>query len=514
MGPIIEVQFKQGHRLGLRRALIEQYEKLAAVLTPSVAAFQVLSLEDISLHAGHVIVNYIHTGTYQTLKWLGPATGSDEAVAKLKTAFEVYASARKYDMPDLEKLAKDQVANLSKVLGAFLVVDVINEAYDVSSGDEGWFEGYLKEVIKKAFEKSTMVSDEDPQPETKAGDNSNVIAKSILRIALEVHREIVDRLPVKTTTLTLGQPPLVINSSRPEGGNKSTLAIAEGKTEKEPTMLAPGKADVDGLRSDAVSALQRFGAVVEARNASSSRLTTTGADGNKNDKNVLLQEGKAPSKEGLKVGDTPTVGNTFGALPAGKGAGNSSLFGDGPTGTGFGVKVGGASGTTPTGSGYFGSLPNGSSGTTGAGFGSSFGGGSVITSTGLDGRPYGGGFGSGTTGAQPSGFVVGRPYVGGFGGGTTGTGFGSSFGGGSNSGTTIAGSGRVSGDGSGNENTGTAKSAFSAMSERERCGTINVYQNNAFMDVYKNWSPEELRLADYAQGRKAGSEGTFARYRS
>ena len=56
------------------------------------------------------------------------------------------------------------------------------------------------------------------------------------------------------------------------------------------------------------------------------------------------------------------------------------------------------------------------------------------------------------------------------------------------------------------QNQGTGSTPFSAFSEKDGpTGSNCYYQSIAFMQPYQNFSYEELRLADYAQGRKTGT---------
>ncbi|KAI8303210.1 Nucleoporin [Colletotrichum sp. SAR11_240] len=55
---------------------------------------------------------------------------------------------------------------------------------------------------------------------------------------------------------------------------------------------------------------------------------------------------------------------------------------------------------------------------------------------------------------------------------------------------------------------GTAITPFQAHQEKETAGAgnqSNAFQNILFQEPYKKWSAEELRLADYAQGRRHGN---------
>jgi nuclear pore complex protein Nup98-Nup96 len=52
---------------------------------------------------------------------------------------------------------------------------------------------------------------------------------------------------------------------------------------------------------------------------------------------------------------------------------------------------------------------------------------------------------------------------------------------------------------------GTSVVPFQAYTEKENNGTTNAFQNITFQDAYKKWSQDELRLTDYAQGRRHGN---------
>ncbi|KAL2131450.1 hypothetical protein VTI74DRAFT_5098 [Chaetomium olivicolor] len=214
-------------------------------------------------------------------------------------------------------------------------------------------------------------------------------------------------------------------------------------------------------------------------------------------------------------GSNATTNTGFGSGTTGFGAGTNT----GTTGTSlFGGGGGGGFGSNTTGgfgSGGFGSKPAfGTPATTTAGTGL-FGGGSTTTTSGTG---FGsGGFGSTSTttpafGGGTSLFGGNKPATTGFGTGTStfgsGTG-GSLFGGGTTTGT---GFGATTNPGIGTnvgDPPGTAVVSFSPTVEREQNNSSqsNSFQNILFMDAYKKWSADELRLADYNQGRKTGSPG-------
>ncbi|KAF2277162.1 uncharacterized protein EI97DRAFT_432771 [Westerdykella ornata] len=210
-------------------------------------------------------------------------------------------------------------------------------------------------------------------------------------------------------------------------------------------------------------------------------------------------------------GSTNSSNTGFGSNTATSGFGQpstgGSLFGGGSntTSSPFG---GGGSGFGTNTNTAFGSKPFGGSGTTGT---SLFGGGS---STG----PTFGGFGSTNTstpafgGGSTGGGLFGQKTTG-FGTTSTGTGTGGLFGGGSTGGgfgsTTTGGFGTsTSGFGAATStqpNNGTGSVPFSAFQEKDGTGSQH-FQTITFQQPYQNYSLEELRLADYNQGRRYGNQ--------
>ncbi|KAM6534898.1 hypothetical protein FALCPG4_004517 [Fusarium falciforme] len=185
----------------------------------------------------------------------------------------------------------------------------------------------------------------------------------------------------------------------------------------------------------------------------------------------------------------------FGGFGANNTTNTSGGFGSNTTG-GFGSKPATTFGSTGnTGTGLFGS--SNTTTNTGTGFG---GFGNTTNNTSTFGSTNTGGGMFGNNNANKTGFGT-TSNTGGslFGGGntnTTGTGFGGGFGT-SNTNTLGGGVG---------DPPGTAITPFQAHTEKEPNTTsTNSFQNVLFQDPYKKWSAEELRLADYVQGRRHGN---------
>ncbi|KAH6680270.1 putative nucleoporin [Halenospora varia] len=187
----------------------------------------------------------------------------------------------------------------------------------------------------------------------------------------------------------------------------------------------------------------------------------------------LFGGGATTSGFGGSGGFGATTNNAFGAKPSGFGTAattGGSIFGGGTATAGSGTGFGGGFGTNTASS----SSPFGGSGTTGGGlFGQN--------------KPA---FGASTTTANPfGGAATSSP----FGGGTT-----SAFG---------APASTALGGATG-ECQGTGSVPFAPFVEKEPNNTTNQqnsFQSISFQPAYQKFSPEELRLADYAGGRKFGN---------
>ncbi|KAI0539081.1 nuclear protein 96-domain-containing protein [Xylaria digitata] len=208
-------------------------------------------------------------------------------------------------------------------------------------------------------------------------------------------------------------------------------------------------------------------------------------------------------------------GNTTSAFGASN-TGGSGLFGSGGTSTSFGSNPTGGFGSN---TGAFGAKP-GAFGTTSSAGGGLFGGSTTATSGGAFGgfgssntnnastsSPFGGGgtgsslFGNNASGNKPTfGSTTSTPGL--FGGNTT-TGTTSTFGSFGNTTNNPA----TTALGAVGDPPGTANvTNFQPLIEKESATSAaqNSFQNILFQDAYKKWSSEELRLVDYAAGRRYG----------
>ncbi|KAL2075325.1 hypothetical protein VTL71DRAFT_268 [Oculimacula yallundae] len=197
-------------------------------------------------------------------------------------------------------------------------------------------------------------------------------------------------------------------------------------------------------------------------------------------------------------GATNTGGGLFGSAGTGTTGGFGSGGGFGATNNNaFGAKPGGF-GTTASTGGMFGSAGTATAGGSGfGGFGatnttsSPFGGGNTTTGGGLFGQNKPAFGAAATPASNPFGAAATSSP---FGGGSTGA-----FGAPQSTALTTTGAGECQ---------GTGNVPFQPFVEKEPNSSSNQqnsFQSICFQQPYQKFSPEELRLVDYAQGRKYGN---------
>jgi len=166
------------------------------------AAFenQLPELPEITDDIGHILVHYLHTGTYESLK---PKEEDKLAkqISELRTAIRAYATARAYDLPDLVRLAEKNIKKYGDGLSLPHLLEVTKEAHPTLSETDTWFLGYLRGRIRPHVEdpKALLTSNLLDQISSILSPN-----RVLLRTVLEMF---VERIPPRPEPVTVATPP-------------------------------------------------------------------------------------------------------------------------------------------------------------------------------------------------------------------------------------------------------------------------------------------------------------------
>lgn len=96
---------------------------------------------------GHVLVHYLHTGTYGSLK-PKPTDTMSKQICELKTSIQAYAAARAYELPELMRLAEAKIAKYGQGLPLPALLEVARDAYPTLTEGDDWFLEYLRSRIR------------------------------------------------------------------------------------------------------------------------------------------------------------------------------------------------------------------------------------------------------------------------------------------------------------------------------------------------------------------------------
>ena len=96
---------------------------------------------------GHVLVHYLHTGTYESLR-PKPTDTMSKQICELKTSIQAYAAARAYDLPELMRLAEARIDKYGEGLPLPALLEVARDAYPTLTEGDNWFLDYLRSRIR------------------------------------------------------------------------------------------------------------------------------------------------------------------------------------------------------------------------------------------------------------------------------------------------------------------------------------------------------------------------------
>ncbi|KAK3938037.1 hypothetical protein QBC46DRAFT_391199 [Diplogelasinospora grovesii] len=108
-------------------------------------------LQQVPEEVGHIVVHYLHTGTYETLKPKESATTTKQA-CELKTSIQAYVAARNFELPALRLLAERKIEQFGDGLPTLSLLEVTRDAYPALSESDEWFLTYLKGRIRPVLE--------------------------------------------------------------------------------------------------------------------------------------------------------------------------------------------------------------------------------------------------------------------------------------------------------------------------------------------------------------------------
>ncbi|KAI1317135.1 hypothetical protein F5Y16DRAFT_392926 [Xylariaceae sp. FL0255] len=194
--PVMTLHFQNGSPLAIPMGLIRSRPKLSS----SCEYDMTLRLPHVSGDAGHVLIHYLFTRTYECLR----PRGSDclkQHTAELTTASQVYAVAREYCLPSLAGLALGKIERLGNRLQLVQVLDVLKDTLSSLDVDDMQLQSYLKSLVRPAFDAPPISSNDLPH---SPGKPLSIIG-ALLKVTAELWHEKTPLFTSKPHDLGIGQ---------------------------------------------------------------------------------------------------------------------------------------------------------------------------------------------------------------------------------------------------------------------------------------------------------------------
>ncbi|KAK4444376.1 hypothetical protein QBC34DRAFT_498387 [Podospora aff. communis PSN243] len=188
-------------------------------------------MKNLSLDVGHVLVQWLYSGTYQ----LPTRETRPRPSVALKIAFGAYSVARQYDLAGLETLAKEQIRLHGTRSSVSSFVRVAHEAYPTTKRGDDWLRGFVTSLMKAAIEDDLALLDDELEPDEQV--EYTPVAELIVCGWLDACREIV----AERVSRALPMP----------GGDEPTATVEPESPESESGLLpTPTTGDKSQASSD------------------------------------------------------------------------------------------------------------------------------------------------------------------------------------------------------------------------------------------------------------------------
>lgn len=222
VNPEITLYFGDGLPLRVCSALLDKHPKLSSFCECDTT----LHLEHISGNAGHVLVHYLFTGTYQCLRPKGFSLAEKQR-DEFTTSLRVFSMARDYEMPILEELAQGEIERLGNGLPVPWILDKLKDACLHSRVDNTWLQSYLRALVEPLMDDATFLGEADPNGYGETISFPNVLFKVII----DLHREKTDLL---RTGMTLETKPICNSVPEPTTAAESAEDTGQKSLPDEP----------------------------------------------------------------------------------------------------------------------------------------------------------------------------------------------------------------------------------------------------------------------------------------
>ncbi|KAI1363135.1 hypothetical protein F5Y08DRAFT_340985 [Xylaria arbuscula] len=148
--PSIPAQFSSGKHFAIYLSFLDEHPKLTKRLTWNGGHTLTCDFKDTDDSVGHVLIHYLLTGKYQSLKPQNQSLSTSND-ADFTTAVRTYKFTEDFDLPKLKFLSRHEMKRAGNQLHASQIIGSLWSILPQVSRDDSWLPGYLKTVLWQFF---------------------------------------------------------------------------------------------------------------------------------------------------------------------------------------------------------------------------------------------------------------------------------------------------------------------------------------------------------------------------
>lgn len=249
---MVEINFENSAKLSVHRAYWHKNPRLVDMTHRShIYSTEQCDIKDVSVDVGHVLVNWLYTGTYQALN-RGPSSGPNPQQA-LKTAFGVFSLAGQFDLPELYSLAAHELSQLKTRIDLGSFIEAIRDVYPQTLGKDPWIQSFIAEYIKDAMNNAKTTP---PAAEPEAEDQDMTVVKLTVKGLLDACGKAMRNVAAREAALAEGGNVTAPQSSM-EDGRASTEAETTAPDSNDWVMPSPQPSKQLEARLDLVEKVKK-----------------------------------------------------------------------------------------------------------------------------------------------------------------------------------------------------------------------------------------------------------------
>ncbi|OHF03799.1 hypothetical protein CORC01_00661 [Colletotrichum orchidophilum] len=141
-----------------------------------------IRLKHIPDEAGHVLIHFLHTGSWQTLR-VKESLDATKDTSHLNISLHVYAASQAYKLPLLAELGKENISLSAEALPALEVLLLASDACNSLGEDDPWFSAFIKRRTRQLFEDSSSINQSGL---LGCFDNATIFSKLLVKSLIEI----------------------------------------------------------------------------------------------------------------------------------------------------------------------------------------------------------------------------------------------------------------------------------------------------------------------------------------